>query len=327
MGILVTRSSASVGAGGNDGLVVSDYANYDPDAAQIISLDVNNTIPNWGTAGGASITFANESWWNGTEPVATMFPPTTGDQASGFGSIPFWKSATKAVRQLNFRIEFRASDAFCADTTEMPKFFIFRSARTLNISAPVDDRPMSFWIHGNYDASLAANTICLCPAIGTLRMHSSTNIVPAANYQDRIDSGNTDPGTSQTMAQPFYIRATSGTDGSGNPILAASEIICIEYRINVMATADEPDGVVGYRVYRRNGAVYERCCAWNWDQNYLVDTNYIYDIDTMGGGYFNLANSGAADIWTKIGRRMTMAFNLQPTVGRSWIGPPTGFVT
>jgi hypothetical protein len=330
MGFLLTRSSISAGGGGgdNDGLIVTDYANYDPDAAQIISLDVNSTIPNWGTNGGANITFADETWWSGTEPVATMFPPTSGEQGSGFGALPFWKSGTKAVRQLNFRIEFRVSDLFCAESTGYPKFFIFRCASTLSPSAELNHRPMIFIAHGNQDAALgAANSITFAPAIGTLRMFSSTNIVPAANADDRIASGDTDPGTFCIMGQPLYVAASAGTDTAGNPIIDADEYLCMEIRLQMMSTTDEPDGFVGYRIHRRNGTYVERGCSLTWDAAYPVDTLYIADIDTFGGGYYNNANSGSASLWTKAGRRLTMGFNVQPTAGRAWIGPPTGFVT
>lgn len=331
MSILILRSSVAASGGGgedNDGLVVSDYANFDPDDSDFQSLVVNSTIPNWGTTAGANITFANETWWNGASvPVATLFPPTA-ESASGFGSVPFWKSGTKAVRQLNYRIEFKVSDLFCAESTGYPKFFIFRCATTLNPAAELNHRPMVFIAHGNQDASLgAANSITFAPAIGTLRMFSSTNIVPAANADDRIASGDTDPGTFCTMAQPLYVAASAGTDTAGNPIIDADEYLCMEIRLQMMSTTDEPDGFVGYRIYRRNGAVYERGCSLTWDDTYPVDTLYIADIDTCGGGYYNLANSGSASLYTKVGRVQSMAFNYQPTTGRAWKGPPTGYVT
>lgn len=330
MGFFVLRSSASGGGGGdNDGLVVSDYANYDPDDAQIISLNINSTIPNWGTNGGANITFANETWWSGASvPVATMSPPTVDDQASGFGAIEFWKGATKAVRQLNFRIEFRVSDLFCSESSNYPKFFIFRCANALNLGASQNFRPMIFIAHGNQDAALgAANSICFSPAIGTLRMYSSTNIVPAVNADDRIASGDTDPGTFAIMGQPLYVAASSGTDSGGRPIIDADEYLCMEIRLQMMSTTDEPDGFVGFRLHRQNGTYVERGCSLTWDATYPVDTLYVVDIDNCGGGYYNLANSGSASLWTKAGRRLTMGFNYQPTTGRAWIGPPTGFVT
>lgn len=329
MGIRFLRRGAASGAsvGDNDGLIVTDYANYDPDAAQFISLDINNTIPNWGTFGGGNITFADETWWNGTAPVATMFPPTVNDSGSGFGAFPLWKNATKTVRQLNFRIELKVSDAFCLDSTPgYPKYFIFRCASTLDTGASLNFRPMIFIAHGNQDAALgAANSIDFSPAIGTLRMFSSTNIVPAPDFNDRIASGDTDPGTFAIMPQPLYVAASAGTDSSGNPIIATSEYLCMEIRLQVMSTADEPDGFFGYRLYRRNGTYVERGCSITWDAAYPIDTLYIADIDTFGGGYYNNANSGAGNLWTKMGRRMSMAFNYQPTVGRAWKGKPTGF--
>lgn len=317
---------AAGGGGDNDGLLVTDYANFDPDDSDFQSLVVNSTIPNWGTTAGANITFSNETWWSGASvPVATMFPPTS-ESASGLGAIDFWKAGTKAVRQLNFRIEAKFSDLFCAESTGYPKYFIFRCADTLSVAAPLNYRPMIFIAHGNQDASLgAANSICFCPAIGTLRMFSSTNIIPAPNTADRIASGDDNPGTFCTIGQPLYVAASAGTDSGGNPIIDADEYLCMEIRLQMMSTADEPDGFVGYRLHRRNGTYVERGCSLTWDNAYPVDTLFIADIDNAGGGYYNLGNSGSGSLHTKAGRVLTMAFNYQPTTGRAWKGPPTGF--
>lgn len=329
MGIFVLRSDAGGGGGGdNDGLIVTDYANFDPDDADFQSLDINSTLPNWGTTAGSNITFGSETGWNGSSmAVATMFPPTS-ESASGLGGLPFWKNGTKAIRQLNFRIELRVSDLFCAESTGYPKYFIFRCADTLSGSASLDHRPMIFIAHGNQDASLGApDSICFAPAIGTLRMFSSTNITPAPTFADRIASGNDNPGTFCTIGQPVYVAASAGTDSGGRPIIDADEFLCMEIRLQMMSTVDEPDGFVGFRLTRQNGAVYERGCSITWDEEYPVDTLYIADIDCMGGGYYNLGNSGSASLHTKAYRRLSMAFNYQPTVGRAWKGPPTGFVT
>lgn len=336
MSILTLRSSASVGAGGgddNDGLIVSDYANFDPDAAQIISVDVNSTLPNMDDFNGGIVTFEEASWWNGTTGICRMRPPTTGNSRSGLAGLttgwPLWKDASKEIRQLNFRIEALFSDLFCSSTTEYPKYFIFQIYPDLS-TPPSDEtkRPMIFIENGSDWASPAvANSLVFAPAIGTLMMHSSTNIVPAADADARIASGNDDPGTFGTVTQPFYIRTTSGTDSVGNPIIASSEVICMEIRLQMMSTDGEPGGIVGWRVYRRNGQVFERCCALDWDDTYAPDTYYIAGIDSFGGGYYNNGQTSDPDLWSMVGRRITHAFNYQPTVGRAWIGPPTGFVT
>ena len=105
--------TASAG-GENDGLIVTDYANFDPDAAQIISVDVNSTLPNMNGFNGGIVTFETASWWNGSTGVCRMRPPTTGNSRSGLGGLatgwPLWKNATKAIRQLNLRIEAKFSD-------------------------------------------------------------------------------------------------------------------------------------------------------------------------------------------------------------------------
>lgn len=314
---------------GNDGLIVSNYASYDPDAAQVISLDVNSTIPNWGTYGGGNITYANESWWNGTAPVAKMFPPTIADAGSGFGSIDFWKNASKVVRQMNIRWEYQLSSAFCANSVNHPKFIIVRSYANFNTGDQPSYRPMMFLENmqesGNPTIDID-DTLFLCVAQNTFRMFSSTNIVPGPTTADIVDGGPTGPATYCSMRQPFYHAATSGADGVGNPILPVSEIVCLEMRINTQATTDEPNGVVAFRLYRRNGQTFERGIAWTYHPGYPMET-YIADIDMFGGGYFNGANPSDPNLWSKMGRRITLGFNYQPLVGRAWIGPPTGFVT
>lgn len=335
MSFLILRSSAAAGGGGdNDGLIVTDYANYDPDAAQIMSLDVNSTLPNMDGFNGGIVTFESQAWWNGgSVGVCRMRPPTTGNTRSGLGGQltgwPLWKNATKSIRQLNFRVEQLFSDLFCQNGTQYPKYFIFQIYPELS-ETPSDEtkRPMIFIENGSSWADPAvANTLVFAPAIGTLMMHSSTNIVPAADADARIASGNDDPGTFGTVTQPFYIRTTSGTDSVGNPIIPTSEVICMEVRLQMMSTAGEPGGIVGWRVYRRNGEVFERCCALDWDDTYAPDTYYIAGIDSFGGGYYNNGQTSDPDLWSMVGRRITIGFNYEPTVGRAWIGPPTGFVT
>lgn len=319
---------------GNDGLIVTDFADYDPDDADIISLDINDTLST-GISTGASVDFANETWWNGTTGVATIRPPTIGDGYAGINGIDIWKNATKAVRQVNIRQEFRASDLYCDDTTEMPKFLILVTYQALSTGADVD-RPMLYLNHmndGGTDPSFhIADSLVISPAQGTVRYFSATDITPApASYEDRSDSTYT---TYPAMRQPFYIRATSGTDGAGNPIVDGDEYLCIETRVNCMATADEPEGTIAVRVTRQNGSSYTRCCAFTWwdtenlpEEQPQVDTNYIGFIDIMGLGYTNNANDGNANRFTKLGRRITIGTNLSPTVGRYFMGTPTNFVT
>lgn len=317
----------------NDGLIVTNFSSYDPDAAQTISVDINSTVPT-AISGGGTVSVANEAWWNGTTGVATIRPPTTGNAYAGFNGINFWKSATKVVRQVNIRWEWRASDLYCTDSTQMPKWLILNTYRALNVNAQVD-RPMLYINHmndGGTNPSLhVANSVVFSPAQGTVRYFSATNITPApSSYSGRSDSTyNTYP----AMRQPIYVRATAGTDGAGNPIIDADEYLCAEMRVNVMSTTDEPGGTIGVRLTRRNGLWVERVCAFRWWDTENdpggqpnVNTNYIGFVDVMGGGYFNNANSGDTNIWNKLGRRMTFSTNYQPTVGRAWIGPPEGFV-
>lgn len=316
----------------NDGLVISDFADYDPDDAQIISVDVNNTLSE-AVSTGASVAYATETWWNGTTSVATIRPPTVGDGYAGFNLINFWKSGTKQVRQINIRWETRFSDLFCDDTTEMPKWIIVRTARTFDGGASLQDRPMLYLNHLNLAEGTPVgaridDSLVFCPAQGTVRMYSTENFTPAVLHTDQDD---VDVAGNAIFPQPITVRATSGTDSEGNPIIDADEYLCVEMRVNVMATAAEPNGVIAMRITRQNGTVSERACAWTyWPDppgGVTVDTNYIADVDVMGGGYFNNANDGNTNRWVKVGRRLTFATNYQPTTGRAWLNPPSGFVT
>jgi hypothetical protein len=317
----------------NDGLIITDYANYDPDAADFMSLDVNSTLPNMNGFNGGIVTFEQRQWWNGSNVnVCKMRPPTTGESRSGLGGLltgwPLSKGGTKSVRQLNFRIEALFSDLFVTEASQYPKYFIFLLKDQLSPGAPnVNKRPMFFIAHGNQDSNLGVpDSIVFSPAAGTLRMYSSTDIIPAADANDRIASGDTNPGTFATMHQPLYIRATAGSDSQGNPIIPTSEIICFEVRLQMMSTVDEPGGLIGFRIYRRNGQIITRCASMLWDDTYTPNTFFIDGIDSFGGGYYNNGQPTDPNKWSMVGRRISIAFNYMPTVGRAWKGPPTGFV-
>lgn len=317
------------GSSDNDGLVVN-FGSFDPDAAQIISINVNSSIPS-ALSTGASVSHATETWWSGTTGVATMRPPTV-EGYSGFNGFNLWKNATKVIRQINIRWEWRASDAYCANSAPVPKWLILNTYRTLSIGGQVD-RPMLYINHmndGGTNPSLhITDSIVFSPAQGTVRMFSSVNNSPALTQSSINDST---LATWPAMRQPMYVRATAGSDGAGNPIVDADEYLCCEMRVNTFATSDEPQGTVGLRITRQNGQMMERVAPFTWWDPVLVagtpplNTNYIGFVDVMGAGYFNNPSSGDPNIWNKVGRRLTFAFNYQPTVGRAWIGPPTGFV-
>lgn len=330
-----SQSGGNTDPDANDGLIVSNFASYDPDAAQLISIDVNNTWNNWGTTAGGSIQFTTGSWWNGTANIARMFPPTA-EGGSGLGHIPIWKNATKPVRQLNLRFEWRPSSNYCSQRG-FPKFMIARTYRQLQAvpSVPVV-RPMLYlamtnesgntpdpWdFDGPYDI---ANAIHLVPAQGTNRCYMDYNMIPAPTGAQWVYGAS--PTTAQTVRCPFYWRATAGVDSAGNPIIPAGEVVVIEVRLQAMATAGEPNGVIGYRVYRQNGTYFERCCGWTWDDNGInVNEAYIEAIEQFGGGYYNVGNPSSPLVYTEVGRRVGIATNFQPSVGRAWIGPPSGFV-
>ena len=326
-GGLSASPSGGGGGDGNDGVIFSDFSDYDFEVETgLVSFDVNSTLPNHGTLGGAIVTFDTATWWNGEEVgIVDMWPPTTGDRSSGIGPFDSWKNGTVSTKQINIRVEWQTTAEFCADTTELPKFFMVQTYPLLSTDTQTAERPMMFLAHmtGSDGGTLdIPNTLCLVPAQGTTRMFSSTNNVPAYTS---ADWNGVDPGTYQNCRQSMYWRATSGTDGAGNPIIPVGEIVVIEVRVNVNSTADEPAGLIGCRIYRRGQPTIERCCAWTWEVGHTVDQNFIAGISELGGGYYNLANVFGVNKRTRIGRRISYLLNYQPTVGRAWIGAPENF--
>lgn len=324
------------GGDGNDGFIVTNGSTYEPLTAQIQSLDVNSNLPvAVSTAQGAQVTFANETWWSGTTGVATFYPPTEGNWYSGFGEFDFWNNATNVVRQVNVRWEFLIStEHLFGDLSEppsgvgLPKWLIIDTKRELSTDEEVlTDRPMLFLAHMNEADSIGnriENALTFVPAQDTVRAFQTTNNIPAPTFGSGTSTG--------YQNSPYTcIRATSGTTSTGNPIIANTEYLVVEARVNVMGTTDEPNGVIAMRVYRRDGTYFERATAWTNTPNDtgerpLIDTNYISRVDVGGGGYYNDPNPHSAGLWIKVGRRVTLATNYQPTTGRAWLGPPEGFV-
>jgi hypothetical protein len=317
----------------NDGITV-DWADFDPDLGEIISINVNGTLPTYMTSGAQSTVFPSRTWWGGNTGVLRLFPPTGQDAYAGFGSIPLWNNATKVIRQLNVRWEFLLSDLHLLGGLEqeygtgLPKWILIDSSRLLSTAEDVlVDRAMLFLAHMN-EADSPANRIIdaltAVPAMDTVRAFQSTNITPAPTFGT--------PGVTgyQNQRQQWQIRATAGTDGSGNPIYDNDEYMVVECRVNVMGTADEPNGVVAMRISPRSGPRFERATAWTNTPNDtgerpLINTNFISRIDVGGGGYYNLGNPHNANLYTDIGRKLTIGINYQPLVGRAWIGEPTNY--
>lgn len=326
---------------GNDGFIVTDGRTYNSATAQVQSIDVNSVMPTR-ISGNASVTYATETWWNGTATVGTFKPATNiSDTYCGFGGFGTWNNATRVVRQINVRWEFKLSDQHLiaplgppggpGGGTALPKWLIINTRRELTTNdAALSDRPMLFLARMNEadsNSNQVANALTSVVAQDTVRCFAATNQVPAPNYDA---SGTT--GYQNQLVQ--CIRATGGTTTNGQPIVDNDEYMCVEVRVNVMGTSDEPNGVIAHRIYRRSStaAVFERATAWTNTPNEsgerpIINTNYIEGIDVGGGGYYNDPSpAGDTQKWTKIGRRITIATNYQPTLGRAWLGPPEGFV-
>jgi hypothetical protein len=313
------------GAGGAfDGIgVISAYAARDLEANPITSFDVaNNDMPHWGTTGGSSVTHETGTWWDGGDSYR-LHPPTT-QQSSGIGSIDnLWKNGTFEIKKFNFRFEFQAGPNYYSTVSGFPKWVIVHAGPLEPFQGPRSPtRPMLYMAMATEADNPANHTngMCIAPAQGTSRC-----------FSEHTHSEAGDPGTSyyQNQPQPVYFYDSPGTGVGGGPIVAASEIVTVEMRMQSWSTDQYPNGVIGWRVYRRNGEVYERSCAWNWEAGHPLDHCFFAEIQQFGGGYYNIGSPYHADRYTRVGGLITLAANLPDNSGLDsdgWLGPRAGFL-
>jgi hypothetical protein len=293
---------------------VGTYAGLNLQAHAIYSIDMAlKDYPQWTahpTSGEVRV-HETGTWWDGGDALRTH-PPTEGDRGSGIGSIAnLWRNATFVIRELNFRFEWQAGPEFCSRTnSNLPKFVIAHSTRTLNPAADAVDRPMLYLAEMDSSDNPAfnrADTLALCPAQGTVRSFSIDPYSENGTYYPN-------------QVQSLYFADNGGTF-QGKPVVGSNQIVTIEMRMLCISTPTHPRGLIAVRTYLRNGQVFERGCPWNWNTNSLLNVSYLYEIQMFGGGYYNRANVYHPNNYTRVGGLITLAANYG-----GWLGPRPGFV-
>lgn len=302
-----------IDAGASSGTIGS-WANLNLQQHPIYSIDMSlRDYPQWSAHPDSGEVRVHEvgTWWDGGDALRTH-PPTTAERGSGIGSLTnLWRNGTLAIRELNFRFEWTAGPQYCSRTNgNLPKFVIVHAVNSLNTNAPIAARPMLFlaeMFEPDNAAHRRADTLTICPAQGTVRSFS-------------LDPYSENGTTYANQIQPVYWADTAATF-NGRPVIGAGEIVTFEMRMLAISTATHPRGLIGVRIYRRNGMVYERGCPWNWDTNVALNVSYLQEIQMFGGGYYNNANPANANNYTKVGGLITLAANYG-----GWLGPRAGFV-
>ncbi len=292
---------------------------HDVYAMPITEADLPTT---WNaTDNGGPNVFESDTWYDGTRNTVKMYPPTVSDRASGMGAFILGLSNSNPITAFSLEWEQRWGSAFATLAgNATPKWVIMHT--TNNLANPIAGlsngrRPMmymseakefdnsSYWIEDAYLLSAGWGTTDL---FGPTEYFLSNAAGVGAYPQNRESC-------------PVYIRNTTGTDGIGNPIIAASEIVSVEFRVVTTNTyTGLARGLIGWRLRRRNGQIYQRGTNFDWD-GHTLNTEWIYEIQTFGGGYYNVGRANNANHYTQAGGWVRMATNFD-----GWIGPRAGFL-
>jgi hypothetical protein len=300
--------------------IAAGMQDHDVYAMPIVEAGLPNT---WNaTDNGGPNEFSTASWWNGTQNSVRMYPPTVSDRASGMGAFILGLSSSNPITSLSLCWEQRWGSAFATTATSAtPKWVIMHT--TNNLANPIAGlsngrRPMMYMTQATeFDNSSyhIPNAYVLSAGWGTTDLFGPTNyFLP--------DAANVGVYPQNRESCPVYIRNSTGTDGIGNPIILATEIISLEFRVVTSnAYTGLPRGYIGWRMYRRNGAVYERGTTYDWE-GHTTNSEWIYEIQCFGGGYYNVGRTHNDNHYTEAGGFIRMASNYD-----GWVGPRTGFVS
>ncbi|MEZ4443904.1 MAG: hypothetical protein R3B72_32825 [Polyangiaceae bacterium] len=299
----------------NDG-EVGPYAGLDLATYPIYSIDM--TLEDYaihyngvGTGTGTSTHHAS-GWWDGGA-FSRMTPPTTDGLERGLAVHDLFQNATLAIQDFNLRFEWRGGPALASFDSSGAKFLIVHTRRTLT-NGDAQDRPMMFLGHmstADDPAFNRADTAIFAPAQGT------TQGWAADIYAD------SSPPQFYRPTSPGLYAGERGRHGTfqGAPVYAIDEIVTMELRVVTVATPTHPNGLIAYRVYRRNGEVFERGIPWNWDSAVPLG-NFITEVQQFGCGQWNTAPTAGADVYMDVGGYVTVARDLD-----GWLGPRASFVT
>ena len=307
---------SSNGGSGNDGYVGRN-SEFDLAAHPIFSINMAEQdyavhYNGVGVGTGTSTHHATGWWDNGA--YSRITPPTTDGLERGLAVTNIDRGATLPIQDLNLRFEWRGGPQLASFTSGGPKFLIMHTRRTLT-QGNADDRPMMFLAHAQTSDNPQFNrpdTLVLAPAQGTTQ-----------GWGDAVYADSSPPlYFYPNGAQAFYL-GNAGDSGTfqERPLVDVTEVLTMEFRVVTVATQEHPNGLIAYRVYRRNGAVYERGIPWNWDSAVPLGS-YITEVQQFGCGQWNLAPTPGDGVYMDVGGYITVARDVH-----GWLGPRAGFVT
>lgn len=314
--ILRFRPPASYGGGGGGGgggsLHQGNYADLDleayPEGYEILYSYNDHQI--WNGADAGTVTHFSSGGWNGGA-FYRCFPPTIDDRGSGLSVYGLDKAGTFAIRRLNVGFTYKKGPNY-ASLAEGSKWMIVNTARTLG--GGTVDRPMLFM--GLTDGADSptdrrADTMTCCAAQGTTQWWQWSHA-----YSDTPDyyyyNGDS----------PIYW-ADSAATFNGHNVLAPSEYVYVEYRMEAVSSAEFPNGLLAIRIYESDGTIYETKFPWNLDAAATVDASYFNEVQMFVCGYFNTAPPGGPDanMYVEGHYSTRLRANFQ-----GWMGPQEGFL-
>jgi hypothetical protein len=307
------------GGGGNWGTVGS-FANLNLLTSPVYTMsvafqDYSIFATQGGIPGTGTDTYNANGWPIGNNPFVRFTPPTIDGYERGMNFSNLYQNATLGFHKLNYRFQWRASNNWCSMLGTGPKWCIVHTVRNL-VVGNADDRPVLFiraMNSANNPALNRALTWVLGPAMDTTQ---GWGPLP---YDDR-SINDTPPGTldyNPNSVLPFYF--TNSTDTGtfqGNPLIPAGEVIEVEHRAESVASAEFPRGVLGFRLYRQNGDIFQSAIPWDWDAT-VPFGSYIQEIQQIGMGQYNTA-PGANLAWMDVGPYVTLARDFNGWLGTSF---------
>lgn len=265
------------------------------------------------TIGTGTSTHHPDGWWDGGA-FSRMTPPTVDGLERGIAIHDVWRGATLAIQEINLRFEWRGSGSL-GSLWSGGKFLISHFRETL-AEGDAETRPMLFAAVMSAADDPAFNrpfTFSFAPAQGTVQAWGPDGYFDTYPPLSYWPSG----------AQSFYMADADdlGTGTfAGRPLFASDEYLTFEVRIQSIASAELPHGLIALRVYRRNGEVYERGAPFDIDAGEDLG-DYFAELQQFGCGQYNVAPAPSPDLYMDVGGYITLAREYG-----GWMGPRAGFV-
>jgi hypothetical protein len=306
------RANAAAAFGGS--LHQGSYADLDLEAypeGYEIMYSYNDHQSFDGFGGVAATQFASGGRFNNC--AFYRIPLADVDQeATGLAVYTIANGGTFGVRRLNVGFTPKFSAGFCTGAAGAgTKWMIVNTSDTPSGVNGTGDRPMIFLSGATVSDNPAYNDpdlICVALAQGTTqRWEWSKAVGEAASYY--YYNGDV----------PFYLGEADGTF-NGKPVYGPTNTPHFEYRMEMVSSAEFPNGLLALRAYARDGTIYQSQAPWNFDAGALVDVSYVTDIQMFGAGEYNIAPP-TAGLTAELHESTRLRANFQ-----GWMGAPEGFL-